>query len=213
MKGVSCAVPIIGLLALIGVGMLQPVSAAANQSPQGMVQAYTPLLHFADGEKFYPTSVEYIISSSTLMQRNADGTSTTVDSAPTPTTLGSRTSPTMFLNNKLGDMNAIAADYTAKAAASGYFAYAHISSLGSSTVVQYWLFYSYNNGQLNDHQSDLEVVEVFLDGQGTPTQALYSQHLAGETASWSDVETQGGHPVVYVALGSHANYFRPYQGK
>lgn len=75
------------------------------------------------------------------------------------------------------------------------------------------MFYAYNNGLLNDHQSDLEVIEVFLDGGGNPTQVLYSQHLAGENAAWGDVETQNGHPVVYVALGSHANYFRPYQGK
>jgi hypothetical protein len=33
-------------------------------------------------------------------------------------------------------------------------------------------------------------------------------------AEWKDVEKTGDtHPGVYVALGSHADYFRSYQGK
>jgi hypothetical protein len=136
-----------------------------------------------------------------------------VDSTPSPSTLGTHQSAQMFLNNKLETFDAIASDYSAKSSSLGYYAYVHIVNSSTGTVIQYWLFYAYNNGQLNDHQSDVEVVEIFLDSTGTPIQALYSQHLAGENAAWGDVETQNGHPVVYVALGSHANYFRPYQGK
>jgi hypothetical protein len=66
---------------------------------------------------------------------------------------------------------------------------------------------------MNNHQGDIEVVEIFLDNSGSPQKALFSQHGAGENAAWSDAEKSDNHPVVYVAQGSHANYFRSYQGR
>ena len=202
-----------GTLTLLVLGVLGYSMAAKAQTAGGLAQRYAPVLHFAGGEKFFPTSVDYIISSSSLMQRNADGSSSLVTSSPTPTSLGGYNSSRDFLDNNHGTLDAIAADYASVGASAGYFAYVHVDNLSGSTVIQYWLFYAYNNGPLNDHQSDIEVVEVFLDRGGNPTQALYSQHLAGENAAWGNVETQDGHPVVYVALGSHANYFRSFQGK
>ena len=81
-------------------------------------------------------------------------------------------------------------------------------------MVQYWFFYAYNPGTLNQHQGDWEMIEVVLDSTETPLYAVYSQHNAGEMAEWKDVETvDETHPRVYVALGSHASYFRAYQGK
>jgi len=80
-------------------------------------------------------------------------------------------------------------------------------------VLEYWFFYAYNNGPLNDHQGDWEMISVLLDLEGEPKFAAYSQHFMGEVAEWEDVEkTEGTHPNVYVAKGSHASYFRPYQG-
>jgi hypothetical protein len=127
--------------------------------------------------------------------------------------LGSFTGSDLFLDNKLVTLDEIAADYASKEDSIGYYAYVHIVTSGSTKAIQYWLFYAFNNGPLNDHQGDIEVVQLFLDSSGTPLQALYSQHGAGENAGWGDVEKQDTHPVVYVAQGSHANYFRPYQGK
>lgn len=201
------------LLSIILVICLSPGSYVNAETPEQQASTFAPVLHFTQGEKFYPTSVDYIISSSVLKQRFSDGSNITVDAAPTPGSLGTYTSTDLFLDNKLGTLDAIAADYTSKASSIGYYAYIHIVSSGSSTVIQYWLFYAYNNGPLNDHQSDIEVVEIFLDGSGTPVKALYSQHGAGENAVWGDVEKTDNHPVVYVAQGSHANYFRSYQGK
>jgi Vacuolar protein sorting-associated protein 62 len=201
------------ILFILILGAFAVTPGARAQASGGLAQQYAPILHFASGEKFYPTSVNYIISSSSLMQRGSNGTSTLVTSSPTPSNLGSYNSSSYYLNNNLGTLDAIASDYNSKGVSGGYFAYVRIANLTGSTVIQYWLFYAYNNGPLNDHQSDLEVIEVFLDSAGNPTQVLYSQHLAGENAAWGDVETVGGHPVVYVALGSHANYFRSYQGR
>jgi len=203
----------VGVLSLVILGAIVFVAAAKAQATESLASKYAPVLQFAGGEKFLPTSVDYIISSSTLMQRQSNGTAVQISDSPTPSTLGNYNQSSDFLDNRFGTFDAIAADYAAKAPSMGYYAYVHIENATSGTVIQYWLFYAFNNGQLNDHQSDLEVVEVFLDAGGSPVAALYSQHLAGENAAWGDVETQNGHPVVYVALGSHANYFRPYQGR
>lgn len=53
-----------------------------------------------------------------------------------------------------------------------------------------------------------------MDSTEIPLYAVYSQHFTGESASWDDVERiDETHPRVYVALGSHASYFKAYQGK
>lgn len=186
---------------------------ADAQTPQELASQFSPVLHFTSGEKFYPVSVDYIISSSALKLRASDGSSTIITNNPTPSNLGSYTGSDLFLDNKLETLDDIAADYTSKASSIGYYAYVHIVTSGSTKIIQYWLFYAFNNGPLNDHQGDSEVVQVFLDSSDNPLQALYSQHGAGENAGWGDVEKQDTHPVVYVAQGSHANYYRPYQGK
>jgi len=180
------------------------------QAAEALAVAYAPVLHFTGGEKFYPTSVDYIISRSTLV-RYSDGA--IIANSPTPATLGVYTSSDLYLNNTLGTFDAIAADYALEAENNGYYAYVHVVNMGFSTVIQYWLFYAYNNGPLNDHQGDIEVVELFLDSLGNPERLLCSQHFAGQNAAWGDVEKADNHPVVYVAQGSHANYFRSFQGK
>jgi len=188
-------------------------SSLGVESDEELAFRYAPVLHFTSGERFYPTSVDYIIGSSVLKQRNPDGTSILIDPAPTPDTLGVYTSGDLFLENKLRTFEAIAADYASKVDGAGYYVYVNIVRTSSSTVIQYWLFYVFNNGPLNDHQGDIEVIQVFLDSSGSPKVVLASQHGAGQNAAWGGVEKVDSHPVIYVAQGSHANYFRSYQGK
>jgi hypothetical protein len=197
--------------ALLAILAFQPSVKA--QTDEALAEEYAPVLHFTKGEEFYPTSVNYIISSSVLKQRNSDGTSFLIDSTPTPNNLGTHTSSNLFLNNKLETLADIADDYAANADTIGYYAYVHVARSSSSTVIQYWLFYIFNNGPMNEHQGDIEVIQVFLDTSGNPQTVLASQHSSGQNAAWSDVEKSGTHPVIYVAQGSHANYFRSYQGK
>jgi hypothetical protein len=79
--------------------------------------------------------------------------------------------------------------------------------------LQYWLFYAQNaqdRGVLRTgrHAGDWEMVQVRLDG-GRPVEAVYAQHSGAERCGWSDVQVDAGHPVVFVANGSHASYFVP----
>jgi hypothetical protein len=94
-------------------------------------------------------------------------------------------------------------------------------SQASRVVLQYFLFYPFNDwryhGGFNFHEGDWEAVFVFLERQGdsaklSPTYVGLSQHHEGAYRSWETTEKwpdreHGPHPVIYVAAGSHANYF------
>ena len=185
-----------------------PVAKA--QTAEELAVMYSPVLRFTGNEDFYPTTVDYFISRSSLVDHSSG---VVVDSSPNPETLGSYTSSDLYLNHNLETFEAIAEGYALEAETNGYHVYANVVSSGSFTVIQYWLFYVFNNGPLNDHQGDFEVVEVFLDSLDNPQTVLYSQHQAGQNAAWGEVEKVDTHPIVYVAQGSHANYFRSYQGR
>lgn len=92
---------------------------------------------------------------------------------------------------------------------------------GSYTIVQYWIFYYFNDWR-NFHEGDWELVQLSFPGYTAqellergeqPVFAAYSQHQAGQRTSWADMKANGmveeTHPIVYVAQGSHANYFLP----
>lgn len=101
--------------------------------------------------------------------------------------------------------------------------YARVKEGSDYTIVQYWLFYYFNDWR-NFHEGDWELVQLnfpnhtineLLENKESPLFAAYSQHQAGQKMSWSDMQDKGlvtgTHPVVYVAKGSHANYFTPGQ--
>lgn len=87
------------------------------------------------------------------------------------------------------------------------------------TIMQYHYFYAFNDWRLaangiNHHEGDWEMVAVYLR-ENAPYAVLLSQHGAGRLEKWENVRKairQGEvttHPLIYVALGSHANYSRP----
>jgi len=88
------------------------------------------------------------------------------------------------------------------------------------TILQYHFFYAFNDWRLaangfNHHEGDWELLAVYLKND-EPCSVLLSQHGAGHIESWENMikardegDNETLHPVVYVALGSHANYSRP----
>lgn len=86
--------------------------------------------------------------------------------------------------------------------------------------LQYHYFYAFNDWRLaangiNHHEGDWEMVAVYLKND-EPYSVLLSQHGTGAMELWQDVrcvkEKDGRettHPLIYVALGSHANYSKP----
>jgi Vacuolar protein sorting-associated protein 62 len=82
---------------------------------------------------------------------------------------------------------------------------------GGLSWVQYWLWYLYNPKKVvvtGNHEGDWEFVQVGYAG-GQPVCMTTSQHHSGGARMWWEVEVENGRPIVYVALGSHANYFKP----
>lgn len=86
--------------------------------------------------------------------------------------------------------------------------------------LQYHFFYAFNDWRLaangiNHHEGDWEMIAVYLKNDA-PYSVLFSQHGSGAMELWEDVRcvkdghgNETTHPLIYVALGSHANYSRP----
>ncbi len=179
----------------------------------GLAQRTAPFLYLHPKESFYPVSPEYAISRSNL-NRSEEGL---ITASPSGTSLAAYTDPDggYYLDNRMGTIHddGIEKDFLASRGQYPPTVYARVSNIQYGYAIQYWFFYAHNEGPLNTHEGDWEFITIFTDANGNPTRAAYSQHVAGETAPWSLVNTVGNHPKVYVALGSHASYFRPYQGK
>jgi hypothetical protein len=140
-----------------------------------------------------------------------ENTDQLVESNPTTASIAGYASEDYFLNNTLGGAEEIAEDYSNNRVD---VIYARVTQDSGNPIIQYWFFYAFNPGSLNQHQGDWEMIQIILDSSDSPSYAVFSQHFTGEQASWPDIEkVDQTHPRVYVALGSHANYFRPYQGK
>jgi len=82
-----------------------------------------------------------------------------------------------------------------------------------NSFIQYWLYYAANDHAEMFHEGDWEVVQIDLDGNLKPYRVNYSQHGYGQWRNWEgpgSVEKSDAlpdQPVVYVGVGSHANYF------
>jgi hypothetical protein len=107
--------------------------------------------------------------------------------------------------------------YAAAASGAPSVVYGRIVKDGRATVLQYWYFYFHNfysyeyppsNLLWQAHEGDWEVVNVVLSPGKRPRHVGYSQHCDGEVRRWSETPRwRVHHPIVYVAIGSHANYF------
>ena len=121
-----------------------------------------------------------------------------------------------YLDNIIGsiDDDKIINDYQKNEKSYGYTVYyrEYYDIDSSSTFIQYWMFYAFNKGHLNQHEGDWEMVQVSIPDYGTKW-AAYSQHYRGQKATWDQVEKEANHIKVYVARGSHANFLRSYSGK
>jgi hypothetical protein len=194
--------------------------AAASPSDSQLLSEYQPVTIFDVDERLRPIKVNSFIRDSVL--ERFDGTGwVLVDADPEPDSLPgpgtgvwrlnqSSCSPTSFL----GGLDCYAA--AASEGGGGDSVYGRVFRLADAIVLQYWYFYYDNTYSYahpasdfiwQAHEGDWEVVNVVLTADGLPVSAGYSQHCLGERRAWDDVPRSDTHPVVYVAAGSHANYF------
>ena len=214
-------------LAVLTVALITAIwapGAVAAAPDSQLLRTYQPVTHFDPLEAFGPTAVQSFIGDSALEQwiGGAGGNWVVADPDPGPGSLP--TTGTYRLNQtgctpgaSIGGLNCYRTSWDSWDG--GSVVYGRVAHLPDAAVLQYWYFYyddvySYvyppSDFIWQAHEGDWEVVNVVLSPAGMPLEAAYSQHCLGERRAWDDVPLwRGTHPVVYVALGSHANYFAP----
>ncbi|HLG09395.1 MAG TPA: Vps62-related protein [Gaiellaceae bacterium] len=202
---------------LVGVTLVPVAGGADRASPslEALLARHAPIVVLHPAERFRPVPVNGFLADADLQRKTATGW----ENVAGPLPVGGA-------DLRLDQRSCQAVEGVA---ASPCYAAAEAKH-GASPVVygaafrrkdridlQYWLWYPYNDysptvpaGDLwQVHEGDWEAVSVILDLQGRPLVAGYSQHSEGKRRDWARVPKRGARPLVYVALGSHANYFAP----
>ena len=190
-------------------------SAATPRAPslKTLLARHVPILVLHPDELFAPVAVEGFLADSDLQRRAASGWETVGGPLPAG---GADLRLDQRFCQAIGGLSAAPCYAAAQAThGSGPIVYGTAFRTKSRIDLQYWLWYPYDDfgpGYPAEeiwqvHEGDWEAVSVVLDRTGTPLVAAYSQHRAGQRRPWAKVEKRGAHPIVYVGLGSHANFF------
>jgi hypothetical protein len=179
-----------------------------SEERSAMEEMYSPVLSFSTGERTFPVNVEYFIANSRLVGGPRGGSI----EHPGPEDLGGPGLAGSYLDDTggtRGDGGAIV-KYERDRGDLTNTVYVRTVEKGGSIVIQYWLFYVFNQGTYNSHEGDWELVQAIIDSSTkAPTSLTLSQHHTGARTAWAGMAVKdmvGSHPVVLVAAGSHANY-------
>src|ERR1700751_390786 len=216
------------LAAVAIAGAAAPPPARAPAAPRDLAERYAPIVRLVKqtepcghGEPFVPTNVSLVLGNPDVALRGPWSGNNLIKVAPTGADLarglwdyhldfpGSALTPNCTYDKWSRRLNKGHSPVT----------YARVvtdSAHPGEIALQYWFFYVFNN--FNDkHEGDWEMIQLDFDAASaaqalreTPAIVGYSQHQGAESAQWGDSKldlVDGSHPVVYAALGSHANYF------
>jgi hypothetical protein len=201
---------LIGLVALVLV-LVQSGSASLATSVQAeeLLRRHVPIVVLHPSERLSPVPVEGFLADSDLQRRTANGWETIAESLPAG-------GADLRLDQRLCSAREGPAATPCYAAAkqahgAGPVVYGAARRSGDRIDLQYWLWYPFNPyraapGLWQVHEGDWEAVSVIVDLAGRPLHVGYSQHSRGVRRDWAGAPKQGTRPLVYVALGSHANY-------
>ena len=192
----------------------------ATSSDRKLLAPYEPVMQFDPLEQFRPTKVEPFIAGASLERLTASGTWEVVAQNASPGDLPGPGTETWRLNENACTPNAPVGGldcYAAAVAGGDTNTYARVVHENETTILQYWFFYdddvysyAYPPSDLlwQAHEGDWENVDVVLSDDDEPQFVGYSQHCLGERRDWTDTPRfDDTHPIVHVAVGSHANYF------
>ena len=203
-------------------------SAPTPTEKHELLQRFMPILYFHADEAWAPGSVERFLRVAKVERQTLRGTWTRTATGIPTSTVGCRLAPCFRLNlpcpltggvgcyersvSTLSDWNRPTIYGRVLDVPAGTAAPVGVSG-SARYLVRYWLFYSFDdwrsvgNRLWQAHEGDWENVSVALDDGLKPIFAAYSQHCSGTVRAWSKVKHVDTHPIDYVALGSHANYF------
>lgn len=229
---VARALGALAVMAALGFVTAAGAGAADSTPDPQLLKTYQPVLVFHPNELFRPTKVQSFVADSELERLVGpnpvlDTSWAVVDPDPEPGDLPPASPGVVYrLDQTACEADAQLAGRSCYAAAwqdgrGGDAVYGRVVRTNDRIVLQYWLFY-YDNPLIlpptpfgtfwQSHEGDWEVVNVVLNEDKTPREAAYSQHCSGQRKAWAGVDksSEGStHPVAYVALGSHANFFKP----
>ncbi|HSB65604.1 MAG TPA: PrsW family glutamic-type intramembrane protease [Anaerolineales bacterium] len=231
-KFVLASLTLLSLILIVSAGLSQVASAQSVPNPLptedmyaadlALARQYVPVFYFHPDEIYLPQPVDVVMGLARIRQSKHLWFDTTLLNNFTARDLFTISSDsTFFLDQWFGDSGSSEyANYSSHraiyqtrlgpdAGGPASLTYAHVvhNQNPEYTAIQYWLFYFYNDW-FNKHEGDWELVEVILLSDEQPAWVVYSQHHGGVRRSWTTTSLEDGtHPVVYVARGSHANYF------
>lgn len=211
--------------------------AGTTDAELQLAEKFAPILNIktqdiecsTDGEQYLPVAVDVVLGDPQvrLMQRvteNGKTVSREVMTAPTAADLFGL-DDSYYLDFP-GNSRLPGCDYEEWSRAryqelgtepSVYARVATESDRPGEIVVQYWLYWVYNDFN-NTHESDWEMIQLHfeadsaqevLDQNLEPVQISFAQHGGGEQADWDDdkVQRDGNHVNIFSASGSHASYY------
>ena len=203
---------------ILAAAALVPWSAAAPvASPplETLLARHVPVLVLHPAERLRPVAVEGFLADSDLLRKTSTGWEKVEGPLPAG---GADLRLDQRMCRAQGGPAATSCYASAQAIhGSAPVVYGAAFRRKNRIDLQYWIWYPYNPysptvpaGEIwQVHEGDWEAVSVILDLRGKPLAAGYSQHSEGKRRDWAQVPKQGLRPRVYVALGSHANYFAP----
>ncbi|MBE2316212.1 hypothetical protein DVA67_009510 [Solirubrobacter sp. CPCC 204708] len=183
--------------------------------PRTLLERHRPRLVYDAQEEYFADSAAIWTDSPTNVLRRADGTPIAKPPTLSLDYLGTYQAQR---GDVIGDTKRDYEETAAKLHANPRYAnrvYGHARRDRNGKLwLQYWLFYYYNHFRIlgslvsgGKHEGDWELIQIELDEDERPLRAVLSQHREAEVQPWSEVRTHGPRPLIYIARGSHANYF------
>jgi hypothetical protein len=207
----------LALFVLVALALVPSAGGAGSARPpySVLLARHVPILVLHPAEQFAPVPVEGFLADSDLQQRTGTGWET----IPGPLPAGGADLRLEQRTCFAIEGPAASGCYAGAEAAhgSGPVVYGKVLRSRTRIDLQYWIWYPFNDysatvppGEVwQVHEGDWESVSVILDLEGRPLVVGLSKHCEGTRRDWSDVRRRVARPIVYVALGSHANYFEP----
>ena len=206
---------LVAVLALAGLALV-PVAGgtqARPPSPATLLARHAPIIVLHPAERFRPVPVDGYLTDSDLQRKTPMGWEKVAGPLPAG-------GAELRLNQRL--CRAVEGIVASPCYAQAEAAHAAVPVIYGAVLraknridLQYWLWYPYNDysptvpaGDVwQVHEGDWESVSVVLDEHAKPLFVGLSEHCAGARREWVKFARQGTRPIVYAALGSHANYF------
>ena len=204
-----------------------PTPAPAGDEDEKLLRRYRPVIQYDSHEPYFADFAGVIADRPSNTLRGADGEvlATATKRRPLLKLLSRDVYPDGLGAPGEGDrLSQTGTDHQAQAAEMharpGYGNRVHgrlAVDAGGTRWLQYWFLMYYDDPGLlgtdaGVHEGDLEMIELSLAGDGTPTTAVYAHHRSGYRVDYEHVQTEetadGPVPVVVSARGSHASMLR-----